>query len=257
VFSITDGFESLAAGCVLHTVVEDMPSTPGPIGLWPDSAVNRERLALLERLFADQKARYFRCYLPLPSADTERPAPTGSEYAQAVEVGLAARLADIEAVHASHREDSLSRLIPVRSTEDWQRKKQLYQSAPAGPDGHDMQNGRFADFERLKCTAGYMDSYLFMHRGTCKGTVSLAIKGRFARLKNLFIHPEYRQQGLGRLMITLALLESRHAGATMVGVYALQDGSSHALYRSLGMQDITAQIEWCKPLTRIKGHDQQ
>ena len=257
VLSVTEGFESLAAGCVLHNADDETPSNAASHPLWVDNQITRKRLALLESLFTEQKAGYFRCYLPLHSDVTESLSLTRGEYAQVVEVGLAARLVDIAATYASQRVDSTGRLLPVRSAEDWQRKKQLYQSAPIGPDGHDMQNGRFADFEHFKCSTGYMDSYLFIHRGICKGTISLAIKGRFARLKNLFVHPEFRNQGLGRRVIALALRESRHAGATMVGVYALENQSSHALYRSFGLKDAIRQVEWCTPLNPNKVRDRQ
>jgi ribosomal protein S18 acetylase RimI-like enzyme len=257
VLSIAEGFESLAAGCVLHEVDSETLSNAASHPLWADDDIAGQRRAALEKVFKEQKAGYFRCYLPLHSCARERLLFTHGDYARAVEVGLAARLADIEAAYASHRADSPGRLLPVRSTGDWQRKKQLYQSAPIGADGHDMQDGRFADFERFKCATGYMDSYLFMHHGICKGTISLAIKDRFARLKNLYLHPEFRNQGLGRLMIALALVESRRAGATMVGVYALENHASHALYRSLGLQAILRQVELCKPLNPCNGRDPQ
>jgi GNAT superfamily N-acetyltransferase len=257
VMSIAEGFESLAAGCVLHDGDNETLSNAAAHPLWQENDITRKRLAALEKRFAAQKAGYFRCYLPLHSRVTDRPSLTHRDYTQSVEVGLAARLADIESAYASHRADIHGRLLPVQSADDWQRKKQLYRAAPIGPDGHDMQNGRFADFEHFKCATGYMDSYLLMHHGICKGTISLAIKDRFARLKNLYVHPEFRNQGFGRMMVALALCEARHAGATMVGVYALENHSSHALYRSLGLQAIIRQVEWCKPLSPNRERDRQ
>lgn len=247
--SIAEGFESLAAGCVMHDV-DGEPSflSPGKSAQEIDRLISRW-LESLEDVFARKNAKFCRFYLPWWSAFEHDTVIRSRRFSRVIEVGLCRTLTNLNDFGRNLVGAPKGVLMELKSKDDWQTKKQLYQSARLGPDGHDMLGGLFADFEQLKCDRGYMTSYLFWHEGRCKGAVSLAINGAFGRLKNLFIHPDFRNRGLGRQVVALVIDKAREAGMHSLGVYALENQDSHELYRFMGLTEVVRQVEWCKSLS--------
>ena len=131
---------------------------------------------------------------------------------------------------------------------DWARKVDLYIEAGIGPDGHEMQQGAYADFEFAKYAAGYMVCYLYWRDRRPVASVSLAVHKGFARLKNVVLHPDARGQGLGHKIVRALIAEAVGARATRFGAFAAEGGPAHNVYRNCGLRDATYQKEWTKPL---------
>ncbi len=231
--SVTPKFESLASGCVLHgiqlnNINEDLDSWLNNV-----EAEFRKVGALLCRFyFSHQSELHYKLL-------------TDKGYEKVVEVGLVRSLDD--SLKISNTTNGV--LKPIHDDEGWLLKKNLYQKAKHGPDGHDMKDGAYADLEKLKCNAGYMTSYLYWKDNKPIGTVSLAIKDEFARLKNLLVDPDYRGQGIGSEIVLALMEEAKSLGSKTFGVYAVENMNSHKLYKNCGMIDILKQTEWTKELS--------
>ena len=59
--------------------------------------------------------------------------------------------------------------------------------------------------------------------------------GRRAHLMNVYTHPDFRRQGVGRTMVSLLIDEARNRGITEISLDATEAG--RPLYRALGFRD--------------------
>ena len=59
--------------------------------------------------------------------------------------------------------------------------------------------------------------------------------GRRAHLMNVYTHPDFRRQGVGRTMVSLLIDEARDRGITEISLDATEAG--RPLYRTLGFKD--------------------
>ncbi len=230
--SSTTRFESLASGCVLHNIQQE--NIPKNLKNWLDDVEYEFKVvgaSLCRIYFSHQTESYYQLLID-------------RGYKKVVEVGLLISLE--EALKSSTTFNNA--LKPIQNHEELVLKKALYQLAKQGPDGHNMRDGSFADFEKVKNDAGYMTSYLYWKDNQPVGAVSLAIKNEFARLKNLLVHPSYRGQGIGSEMVIDLMHEAKRLGAKTFGVYAAENMNSHRLYLGCGMQEVLRQTEWSKEL---------
>ncbi len=230
--SVVPEFEYLASGCVLHNV--KLKNDDTDLLTWLND---------IETEFKKIKAPLCRFYLH-PEINVKTKIFNEKGYEEVIEVGL-----------IRHIENSLNDLKTVQGhlkliddNNGWHIKKNLYKISGKGPDGHNMKNGAFADFEKIKCDASYMTSFLYWKDEEPIGTVSLAIKNGFARLKNLLVHPKYRGKGIGEEIVISLMHEAKKSKATTFGVFAVKNMNAHKLYRSCGMKDILEQTEWSKEL---------
>ena len=230
-FSIVPGYSSLPSACLMHAV--DGRRLPTDIGQWAQS---------LEEVFGKHGSRLCRLYVASEASPLQADL-TASGYQSVKEVGLYTRLKSHQHIHWPD-----ARLRPIDQAHDWQRKAELYVEAQKGPDGHNMQGRAYAELERIKCEAGYMRSYLYWHEGQPVAAVSLAISARYARMKNVLVHPEHRGQGIGLRLVHALFAEAVRNGATELGAFAAEGGVGHKLYHRCGLRDITYQIEWTKPI---------
>jgi len=139
-------------------------------------------------------------------------------------------------------------LKPCHSEADWQQCINLSLLSGQGPDGFDMAGDSYVRVSRLKVDAGYMSPYLAFLHDKAVGFVNLAFHANFARGKNLLVHPEHRNQGVGFSIVKAAMTLAQEQGAQYFGCYAIDEEPSVALYSSLGMVEVTRQYEWSKHL---------
>ena len=59
--------------------------------------------------------------------------------------------------------------------------------------------------------------------------------GRRAHLMNVYTHPDFRRQGVGRTMVSMLIDEARDRGITEISLDATEAG--RPLYRALGFRD--------------------
>lgn len=228
--SVVPGLQHLPAGCVLHSIIT--PPRPGDLVSW---------LRALEERFLRVGSRLCRFYLPDSASDLcAGLADLG--YSASEEIGY---LREFEG-DCSDLTPHLS-LRPLDPARDWTHKIQLCIQAGLGPDGYDMRHGAYATLERTKCQAGYMRSFLYWMGDRAVGAVSLAVHQRFARLKNILVHPDVRGQGVGREMVVGIMAEARRQGASMFGVYGATP-AAHQLYTGCGLTAGTSQTEWSRAL---------
>ena len=229
--SVTPKFESLASGCILHRIQPNIINK------------NFENwLSDVEIEFRKIGAPLCRFYFSQQSV-VQNKILIDRGYEKVTEVGLAVSLDSFKSINTLKGELKL-----ILDEKGWELKKALYKAAKLGPDGHDMKEGTYSDFEKVKCNAGYMISYLYWKDGKLIGVVSLATKDKFSRLKNLLVHPEYRGLGIGSEIVMALMKEAKSLGSTTFGVYAVENMNSHKLYKSCGMREVLQHTEWSKEL---------
>jgi len=230
-----EGFEELPCGCVLHNVTTEQIDK---FDRW---------LSQVEKRFANQGACAVRIYF---ASDIKEYKALLKSYGYHLsrEKGLAMEIDKYEKALIASRTYPDLRWVEIDTQARLRDRQNLYLSADKGPDGHNMNGFRFADFEQLKMESGYMTSFLLYHSQVAVGTVSLSVHNEFARLKNLFVHPEFRRQGLARRMTLLILEEARAKRALYFGAYALEGSQGHDVYTYCGMKDLIFQTECLKYL---------
>lgn len=231
VMSITLKFESLASGCVLHNIQLEM--------------INKNFVSWINNVEAEFRrigVPLCRFYLHEQSA-IQNKILLDRGFKKVTEVGLAVSLDSLKKVNNSKGE-----LKPIVDEKGWESKKVFYRVTKLGADGHDMKEGDYSDFEKVKCNAGYMTSFLYWKESKLIGAVSLSTKGKFSRLKNLLVHPEYRGQGIGSEIVMALMEEAKSLGSKIFGVYAVENTNAHKLYKSCGMRDVLQHTEWLKEL---------
>jgi GNAT superfamily N-acetyltransferase len=228
--SLIPGLQHLPAGCVLHSVT----TTPSPQSL-------ADWLRTLERRFLRAGSKLSRFYLPA-GTDELAEGLRALGYRASDETGYIRDFAGDCSGLTPHLN-----LRPLDPARDWAQKVQLCIQTGVGPDGYDMRHGAYATLERVKCEAGYMRSYLYWIGDRAVGAVSLAVHGRFARLKNLLVHPQFRGRGVGRALVVGTMAKARSEGAELFGVFGAST-ATRRLYLGCGLSPLTRQIEWSRLL---------
>ncbi len=226
------GFQHIASSCVLHNVS----------GMDPEQRPE-DWLAMLSSEFELLGASCCRFYLTGHQA-LRSSLPKHEAFKRVVEIGLLTDFTELDPFAAFAQGE----LVAIKDEETLDLKRTLYCESSLGPDGHDMQGGLFADFEWSKCHAGYMESFLYWHEGRVKGAVSLALKNNFARLKNLYVSPNYRAKGIAKQVVWLLMRKAIEKGAKAFGTYAIEHEKSHHLYSSCGLVKQLVQVEGSRRL---------
>jgi ribosomal protein S18 acetylase RimI-like enzyme len=228
--SVMPGLARLPAGCVLHSLPTDALTGQGA-----------GRLRSVEARFRNVGSRLCRIYLPASTGHLNQ-FLLAAGYRPARELGMIGELTDDR--NAGHEEPNL---VAVAGARGWRDKSTIYRAADCGPDGHDMQGDLYADMERAKCRAGYMRSYLYRVDDRPVATASLALRDGFARLKNVLVHPDYRNLGVGRDIVRALMGEARRLGAQRIGCF-VSSKAALTVYRECGMWDMCFHTEWSRPL---------
>lgn len=224
------GLTHLPAGCILHGLTTE-PA-------WGDDA---GWLRTLEAHFSAAGSRLCRFYLPAGTGHLHQ-LLLGAAYHPVRELGM------IRELHDDTRADAIgANLVPIDSEADWREKIALYRAAGKGPDGHNMQDGLYAELEQAKCRTGYMRGYLYRRDGRTAATASLSVHDGFARLKNVLVGPSFRNQGVGRAMVRALMREGRRLGARRCGCF-VSSKAALKVYRECGMWDMCFHTEWSRRL---------
>ena len=225
ILSLIPGFPDLSLACVLHSL-----AGIDEIDGW---------IQQLESLIDTLDSNWARFYLQ-ELEDGQREQLQNMGYRELVEIGFASRL-----INPSCKGIALRH---CHSESDWLQYTQLSLASGDGPDGFDMVGDSYARVSHMKVDAGYMTPFLAVLHGTVVGFVNLSLQGELARCKNLLVHPDYRDQGIGSATVTAVMAAAGEQGAAYFGSYAIAGEPSVELYKGLGMVEVTRQSEWSRYL---------
>ena len=142
-------------------------------------------------------------------------------------------------------------LSQIETGADWRSKLQLHQFDDKCPDGYHVPAIQWVSVEQRKVAAAYMNSFLAKRNGTICGSVSLAMVGELARLKNIYVHPNHRRQSVAKGIVKAVFSMAADLGAQAVGCFAVADDIGQRLYESCGMERVAELNEWSRELEMI------
>ncbi len=231
--SFMEGLSSQAGACVFHSLKTLPQRNHAWLGAW---------LSEVEALFLQHQVQRSRLYLQ-QNKKTDEAFLIENGYRQVIEIGMAAAISTQNIKSVKPLE-----LQPI-SEQLWPLHHRLLSGSEAAPDGHRMQANDYAELERRKVEAGYMQLFLYIENGQALAVASLDIKNGFARIKNLLVDPEQRGKGLGKRLIASLILIAQQQGASGIGAYALAENkAAYGMYRSEGMEKVYQQYEWLRQL---------
>ncbi len=228
------GFESAAAGCVVHRV--DTARLPRDLDGWLEGVEGR-----LAAIGCPSPRLYFADPFPaLEAALAQR------GYEPRLEIGFATPPG------ADTSGDVV--LVPVEGARAWAAKLALHREVGRGPDGHDTDAEVWVELERRKAAAGTLQPCLLVasaRRGDgaparLLGAVALAPCGELLRLKNLVVHPAHRRQGVATAAIALGAHAAKALGKRALGCFAVAGGAGEVLYQRRGLVEVVRQTEWMR-----------
>lgn len=220
------GLTASPAGAVIHRV------DPAIV-----AALGRDWLVEAERALARVGAGLARIYLDRRDPQTDALLRSAG-YSDREELAFGHSLPDAA---------SGMRLHPVRSDEDWERKRRFHQEAHELPDGHAHCADAWVTVERRKCAHG-IEAYWAEIGDEVVGMISLVEGDGLLRLKNLVIHPAYRRRSVATALLSHAAAAGMGRNHSCQCVLAVVGGGGELLYRAVGMQVIGSQVEWTKPM---------
>ena len=132
---------------------------------------------------------------------------------------------------------------PVLAEAAWQAKEQLHSTSMQLSDGHNAAAADWVRIQRRKAATGSVAFFLYQMDGTAVATAGLMRSGSVIRIKDVFVHPDYRRKRIART--ALALL-CRHVEDAPVVLFALDGSAGHQLYRSMGFETVGSVYEWIR-----------
>jgi hypothetical protein len=138
---------------------------------------------------------------------------------------------------------------PVEDADAWETKRVFHARNPDSPDGHEAASARRLELERRKVETGGMRAWLIRDAGDGEvaGTVCTLEHGEILRLKNLLVARDRRRRGIGTSAVAALAATAGRSGRTL-GVVALADAPSAAMYRRPEALEVARWIEWIAPL---------
>jgi predicted GNAT family acetyltransferase len=223
------GLHSLAAGCVVQRVDTDVLERD------PGQFIDRVEMALHE-LGSRQSRIYLRHY----SSNAEH-ALMARGYRARVELAIALD-------NAKHASPTTVAFRAIASDEDWALKTHIHNAMTTAPDGHSVRADDWVAMERLKSEAGYMTPYLVTCDQEVVGAVSAAPWKSVLRLKNVFVHPDWRLLGVGTGIAQQFGPLALQMGKVAAGALVLADATFISMYTNAGYEVVSQLTEWCKEL---------
>jgi len=157
---------------------------------------------------------------------------TGSrEYVLSIPCGVHSRQGDLS-------------LQPIHSQEDWSTKRELHQHDKHAPDGHSVLPERWIEMEYRKHKSGNLKFFFALWKGQLCGTVGAMYEGAFLRMKNLYVHPDWRKRGIGAAITQAMLRHALDSGYSTLGLLALAEGPALSMYKAQGARILSHQDEW-------------
>jgi GNAT superfamily N-acetyltransferase len=217
------GFTRLAGGCV---VLSSGQSQADPVGL----------IARAETAVDDAGGQLYRWYITAPG-DPLIAALQGR--------GYQARFESVLASPSVPTAERRVRLREVTTQADWELKAEVDRSAEGRPDGHECSPARWSEFEHVKWSSGAVQFFVAEAEGVACGTVGLMKGDGLFRMKNLFVHPTWRRQGVAT-EITRAIRQLVFGSAPLCGVFAVMGGPGERLYRDADYEPVGYVMELTK-----------
>ena len=229
------GFESSPSAAVVWNIQEGGAS----------ATLDEARLALLHEELRGLGRTVSRIYMPDPPDREQAERLLSLGYSQRQEVLMCA---PVDTILRDVPCPSQASLQLVRSENDWAEKEALYRGSDAQPDGYATLAAAWNNLEKEKGRQGGMDSFLVRYGKEAVGAVSLISRGTLGRLKNLFVSPAARNQGVGVATVALLAAEARQRGCNDLGCFALAGEAGERVYRKAGMQPLGSVSEFSKRL---------
>jgi ribosomal protein S18 acetylase RimI-like enzyme len=230
VLAAVEGLTSLPAGCVV--LVLDADAAGRDARGWVRSA---------EAAIVERGGRMARVYLDAPAPPLER-ALGAMGYQRRVEdifltpPGPAPGPGDV-------------RLVPVQGR-FWTVARELHASDALAPDGYPASAEDWWELMRRKQEAGGMECYLIESGGRLRGTVGIVPMPDVLRIKNVFVAPSGRGNGVGRAVVRAVWRSAGERGRCAAGVLGVRGTPGAALYASAGLRTEGALVEWSRRLER-------
>jgi GNAT superfamily N-acetyltransferase len=228
VLAAVQGLTSLPAGCVV--LVLDASAAGRDARDWVRSA---------EAAIAERGGRMARVYLDAPAPPLER-----ALHAR----GYQRRVEDIFLTPpgpASEPEDA--RLVPIQGRL-WAVARELHAADALAPDGYPASAEAWWELMRRKQEAGGMECYLIESGGRLRGTVGIVPMPDVLRIKNVFVAPAGRGNGVGRAAVHAVWRSAAERGRCAAGVLGVRDTPGAALYANAGLRPVGALLEWSRRL---------
>lgn len=213
-----DGLQHLDAGCVVEG---GLPSVSGA--------------ADLKRRLDHLGAQFVRFYLE------------GNANALALaEIGFSKTLEILMAASVDRIRPSPSvrtRIVPAPPESD-PMKTRLLASDGRLPNSTNASPAEYVALERRKIDAGYMDGFLLFADDLPIGSFGLSRRSGLLRLKNIFIHADWRKRGYVGDVVDFALCYAWERRCGALGLVAYPDSDAHRAYKRIGFLDVGLQTEF-------------
>lgn len=223
------GLEDLPAGAVCHQVVREEAMG--------DSAEIEKSLQEIEDRFLEFQNPMVRIYSGNCHSLTQVLSRRGYQCREEV---VFARTERARSDHGSVR------LRPVREEGEWRQKLSLHAESDSFVDGHSYSPASWVALEKARAETGRVKFYLIEQDGKLHGTVGLMRIGSVLRIKNIFLRPDSRGQGLGASMLARIFDRIDGSDTRAVGVVALRREPVGGFYRASGMKEIGMLVEWTR-----------
>jgi GNAT superfamily N-acetyltransferase len=226
VLAAVEGLAALPAGCVV--VVLDA----GPTGRDPREWVRTAEAAIRER-----GGRMARVYLDGPAPALERRLRAMGYQRRVEDIFLTPRGPAPPLVDA--------RLVPVEG-ELWDVARKLHSGDPVAPDGYQASSEEWWELMRRKQEAGGMECYIVESDGEARGTIGIVPMPDVLRIKNVFVSPEARGNGVGLAAVWAVWRAAVERGVCGAGVLGVRDTPGAELYARAGLRIAGGLIEWSR-----------
>ena len=103
---------------------------------------------------------------------------------------------------------------------------------------------------RRKQEAGGMECYIVESDGEARGTIGIVPMPDVLRIKNVFVSPEARGNGVGLAAVGRSGARPSSGGVCGAGVLGVRDTPGAELYARAGLRIAGGLIEWSRSLPR-------
>jgi GNAT superfamily N-acetyltransferase len=230
VLAVVEGLAALPAGCVI--VVLDAGSAARDPHGWVRTA---------EATIRERGGQMARVYLDGPAPALERHLRARGYQRRVEDIFLTPRGPAPAAAGA--------RLVPIEGRL-WDVARALHSADALAPDGYGASPHDWWELMRRKQDAGGMECYVIESEGRARGTIGIVPMPDVLRIKNVFVAPEGRGNGVGRAAVWAVWRAAAERGRCGAGVLGVRDTPGAALYARAGLRVAGELIEWSRSLSR-------
>jgi len=140
-------------------------------------------------------------------------------------------------------------LYPVVDESDWTERYRILFSSGNAPDGYAIEADKYIDMEKKKSATGQLTFYLARDSGgIAVGSVGLMKVGSLRRIKNLIVHPDFRQKGIATRMIAQFGRKFIEMG-NQLAAFAVDHPVRGSVYDRLSFKKSATYFEWRKSIS--------